>query len=86
MASAPELDAAILASTNPRWTKVAMVLSRAAKASGLVFAEDEDEFEILEERLAQLVASGQLLAQGDIREWRFSEVRLSDAQAQGREP
>ena len=63
-----------------------MVLSRAAKASGLVFAEDEDEFEILKERLAQLVASGQLLAQGDIREWRFSEVRLSDAQEQGREP
>jgi hypothetical protein len=83
MASASELDAAILASINPRWTKVAMVLGRAAMAPGLVFSDDEDGFEILAERLAQLVASGRLLAQGDVREWRFSEVRLSDSGEQG---
>jgi hypothetical protein len=80
MALASDLDAALLASINPRWTKVAMVLGRAAKAPGLVFAVDEDGLEALAERLVQLVASGRLLAQGDVRQWRFSEVRLPDAE------
>jgi hypothetical protein len=79
MAAASKLDAALLAAINPRWTKVAMVLARAAKAPGLVFGESEDEYEVLAERLQQLADSGHVLAQGNLKEWRFSEVRLPDS-------
>lgn len=77
MATASELDAALLTAINPRWTKVAMVFGRAERAPGLTFDEEEDVFEALAERLRELVASGQVLAQGDLKEWRFSEVRLA---------
>ena len=76
MATASELDAALMASINPRWTKVAMVLGRAMKDPGLSFGEDEDECEVLAVRLEELVASGSVLAQGDVKQWRFCEVRL----------
>jgi hypothetical protein len=86
MASPSDLDAAIFASINPRWTKVAMVLGLAAKVPGLIFEADEDGFEALAARLEQLVGSGHLLAQGDVRDWRFSEVRLPDSEGTRREP
>lgn len=77
MATASDLEEALLAAINSRWTKVAMVFGRAERASGLTFDEDEDVFEALAERLRELVASGKVLAQGDLNEWRFSEVRLA---------
>lgn len=77
MATAADLDAALLASINPRWTKVALVLARASKTPGLSFADDEDEYEVLAERLENLVTAGRVLAQGDLKEWMFSEVRLA---------
>ncbi|MDI1273988.1 hypothetical protein [Polaromonas sp.] len=80
MVAASQLDAALMASIGPRWAKVAMVLGRAAKVPGLVFAEDEDEYETLAERLEELVAFGHVLAEGDLKEWRFSEVRLPVAE------
>ena len=76
MPTASQLDAALLASINPRWTKVAMVFGRAERIPGLTFADEEDVFEALAERLRELVASGQVVVQGDLKEWRFSEVRL----------
>jgi hypothetical protein len=79
MAAASELDAALLAAINPRWTKVAMVLARAAKAPGLMFDEAEDEYDLLAERLEQLADSGQVVVQGDLKQWRFSEVRLPNS-------
>jgi hypothetical protein len=52
------------------------------RAPGLKFHEEKDVFELLAERWRKLVASGQTLAQGDLGEWRFSEVRtLSSAGA-----
>jgi hypothetical protein len=74
MANHPELDAALLGAIGQSWTKVAMVLARAARTPGLVFAENEDDYEILAARLEQLVATGTVRAQGDISQWRFSEV------------
>ena len=76
MATVSELDAALIASLSGRWTKVAMVLGRVAKAPGLTFGEDDDAYEVLEERLVHLVASGAVQAEGDLTQWRFSEVRL----------
>ena len=84
MATASELDAALLASINPRWMKVAMVFGRAERAPGLTFDEEDDIFEALADRLLGLVASGQVLAQGDLKDWRFSEVRIPTiAEARG---
>jgi hypothetical protein len=77
MTAHPELDAALLGSINASWTKVALVLARAAKTPGLVFSEEEDEYEILAKRLEQLVATGVIQSRGDISQWRFSEIRKS---------
>jgi hypothetical protein len=77
MASAPELDAALLAALSTRWAKVAMVFGRAERAKNLSFDEHEDIFEAFTERLRVLVNSGRVLANGDLKEWRFSEVRLA---------
>jgi hypothetical protein len=75
MATESELDAALFASVGDKWAKVAFVLGRAAKATYLVFAEADDEYAILAERLEQLVATGAILARGDITQWTFCEVR-----------
>ncbi len=84
MATASELDAALLASINHRLTKVAMVFGRAERAPGLTFDEEDDVFEALAERLRELVASGQVLAQGNLEKWQFSEVRIpTTAEARG---
>lgn len=72
-ASSEALDAAILAQAGPQWRKVAMVLARTGEAFGSL---TEREFEALGARLNALVASGKLVAQGDISRWRDSEVRL----------
>ena len=75
MATESELDSALFSSIGQTWTKVAMVLGRAAKAPYLVFAEDDDEYALLAARLEKLVSAGTVLARGDLTQWRFSEVR-----------
>jgi hypothetical protein len=37
---------------------------------------EHEGYEIISRRIEALVHDGRLLAQGDIRNWRFSEVRL----------
>jgi len=54
-----------------------MVLGKAAKAPGLFARSEEEDYELLAERLEQLVASGRVVAQGDLKQWRASEVRLA---------
>lgn len=77
MPTVVELDAALLASIPTRWGKVAMVLGQAAKQPGLFESRDEEDYELLAERLELLVASGRVSAQGDLKQWRASEVRLA---------
>lgn len=68
------IDAILLSSVGPTWTKVALVLARAARAPGIPWG-DVDEYEVLAKRINELVAQGMLAAQGDLNEWRFCEVR-----------
>jgi hypothetical protein len=75
MPSDPELDAALLASIGPRWTKVARVLACAAELPSLGFEAGEEDYDVLAVRLGELVASGAVLARGDLNHWRLSEVR-----------
>ena len=69
------LDAALFASIDQTWTKVALVLERAAKRPSLNWRGDEDDLKVLAARLQQLVAEGSVVRRGDLNQWQFSEVR-----------
>ena len=76
--SDPAIDGAILsllAAADGRWKKVAMVISRVADAMGKDLPEGDDGYELVARRIEALVGDGRLAAQGDIKNWRFSEVR-----------
>jgi hypothetical protein len=71
--SPEELDKLILARTQPQWRKVAYIIA----AVGQSMNERTDEnYDALAARIAALVKAGRLEAQGDLKEWRSSEVRL----------
>ena len=67
------IDDAIAKATQPRWLKVARVVSDAMKAGG--YLGEEPEFELHVRRVIVLVEAGLLEAQGNLRRPRFSEVR-----------
>jgi hypothetical protein len=71
------IDGAILSllSVNGRWKKVAMVISRVADAMGEDLPEGDDGYQLVARRIEALVSEGHLVAQGNIKNWRFSEVR-----------
>ena len=58
------------------WRKVAMVVSKVATAMGDGLVPGDAGYETVARRIESLVSEGRLLAQGDIKNWRFSEVRL----------
>ncbi len=74
MPTVHELDAALLAAVSTRWAKVAMVLGQAAKVPGLFAGRDEEDYDLLADRLKELVSSGRVIAQGDLKQWRAREV------------
>jgi len=70
------IDRAILAAAQPIWRKVAMVIVTAAKTDGIGVPEDEAGRKIIASRIEALVQEGRLAAQGDLKKWRHSEVRI----------
>jgi Protein of unknown function len=70
-----EIDSAILQAVGEHWTKIAMVIARVVDAVRHDLPENEG-YEIISRRIEALVHDGRLLAQGDTKNWRFSEVRL----------
>jgi hypothetical protein len=73
--STSRLDEAILASVGERWTKVAMVIVKVADAMADALPPEDDGYQIIWQRIEDLVLNGRLIAQGNIEKWRFSEVR-----------
>ena len=71
-----EIDEEILASVGASWRKVALIIGEVALAPGFETHEGEDEFDAVARRIEVLVSEGRLVAQGDIRNWRHSELRL----------
>lgn len=65
-----ELDAILLAEVKERRQKVAMVI---AKAMRPYRGWDEER---VGQRIIALVEAGKVEAFGDVRKWRFSEIRL----------
>ena len=77
MIAPSELDPLLLSFCNERWQKVARIAGdtlealeqRGVKLDGSVAPQ-------IDARMAALVGSGQLEAKGNIKRWRYSEVRL----------
>jgi hypothetical protein len=65
----------MLAVAGGRWRKVAMVIARVADQMGNDLPEGDDRYDLVAQRIKALVLDGRLVAQGDIKKWRFSEVR-----------
>jgi hypothetical protein len=65
----------LLSASNGRWKKVAMVISRVADAMSSDLPKGDDGYELVARRMEVLVSEGRLLAQGNIKNWRFSQVR-----------
>jgi hypothetical protein len=74
------IEETILSVVGARWMKVAMVLVKAADAMGL--GHEDEHYEMISARVEALVKDGRLEAQGNTRNWRASEVRLSETSPQ----
>lgn len=72
----PEIDSVILSAVGEHWTKVAMVIVRVADALSDGLPPGDEGYEVISRRIEALVHDGRLSAQGDTKNWRFSEVRL----------
>jgi hypothetical protein len=70
-----EIEEAIFSNVTARWQKVALIIVKVADESGVSFADDEDDFEVIANHIEQLVSEGRLSAQGDLNNWRSSEIR-----------
>lgn len=77
MIPASEMDQLLLSFCGERWLKVARIVGHTMQAleeRGLFIAGETAE--AIDARMAVLVETGQLEAKGNIRKWRYSEVRL----------
>jgi len=68
-----EIDELLFAQLNGRWQKVAMVVAKAMEPY-----ESWDE-ERIGQRILALIRSGKAEHQGDVRDWRHSEIRLKQS-------
>jgi hypothetical protein len=72
-----DIDQVILSLCDREWLKVARIVGKTMKTfEGRQLHVSADE---IDERMAFLVSSRQLESQGNIRNWRYSEVRLPAA-------
>jgi hypothetical protein len=69
------IDEVILAITKTSWRKVAFVITKAADTLGGDLPEGDAGHNLVAKRIESLVRDGRLLAQGDIKKWRHSEIR-----------
>jgi uncharacterized protein DUF3658 len=72
--SESDLDAIIFSTITTRWRKVAMVVGSAFEKCKARELPIDDE--VIGIRIRLLTETGRLENQGDVRYWRFSEVRL----------
>jgi hypothetical protein len=71
-----QIDSVILSAVGEHWTKVAMVIARVVDAMSHDLPAGDESYELISGRVEALVHEGRLAAQGDTKNWRFSEVRL----------
>jgi hypothetical protein len=68
-----KIDEFILTLVTPRWQKVAMVIAKVLRMSDDKGIETTDD--AIAERIGALCVEGRLEFQGDISNWRHSELR-----------
>jgi len=73
-----QVDETILSVAKASWRKVAFVIFKVADTMGSHLPEGEAGYNLVAKRIEILVRGGRLLAQGDIKKWRHSEVRKPD--------
>lgn len=66
---------AVLETRQGRWVKVAWVVVCAPDLLGSDFPSGETGHELVAARIAVLVDQGQLMARGEIAQWRHSEIK-----------
>ena len=77
MIPADEIDQLLLSFCAERWLKVARIIGKTMDALDQRGVQiDGSVADQLDARMAVLVGSGQLEAKGNIKRWRYSEVRL----------
>jgi hypothetical protein len=70
-----DIDEAILKVVPSNWRKVAFIVGRAAEQIGPEFVAREDAYALVAARIHALAAGGRLASQGNLEQWRFSEVK-----------
>jgi hypothetical protein len=70
-----QIDEAILSVTPTSWRKVAVVIGMTAKHLGDNLPKGDTGLDPVADRMEAVVYDGRLLAQGDLKKWRHSEVR-----------
>jgi hypothetical protein len=70
-----KLDELILSTASSHFQKVAMVIACVSRDERFSSSSADDELTVIADRIGCLVANGQLVAQGDISNWRHSEIR-----------
>jgi hypothetical protein len=70
-----QIDEAILSVSPTSWGKVARVIVMAGEILGDSLPKGEAGLDLVADRVEALIHDGRLLAQGDIKKWRHSEVR-----------
>lgn len=70
----PDIDDAILTVAREQWRKVAFIIATVVHACN--DQAEEDDYNLVASRIAALVEDGRLESQGDLSNWRHSEVRL----------
>lgn len=73
-----QIDEAVLAVVETSWKKVAMIISKTAARLRGDLAETEETYNVIASRIETLVLDGHLEAQGNVKNWRFSEVRRAN--------
>jgi hypothetical protein len=73
------IEEAILAAVGELWKKVAMVIAKVSDAMGTELPTGDERQEVISDLIEVLVRAGRLEAQGNTKNWRFSEVRRLDS-------
>jgi hypothetical protein len=72
-----KIDDAILSNVGGSWKKIAMVIVKVSSSHDAELSEDEEEFDVIAKHIEVLVAEGRLEVQGNVKNWRSSEIRRS---------
>jgi hypothetical protein len=72
--SVSQIDEAILSAVGQRWMKVAMVIAKVEESVGSELPLGDERLDLISGRIENLVRDGFLASQGNVQNWRFSEV------------